>query len=88
MLQPRGGLGLDLEAPAALRIERGLDGEGLDRDLAVERLVVAAVHHAHATAADAAGDQVAAECGGFGRASGALARSTPALLLEAQEDDA
>ena len=40
---------------------RALDGEGLDRDLALEGLVAAAVDHAHAALADAAGDRVLAD---------------------------
>jgi hypothetical protein len=51
-------LGLLEEAPAAVVVGGALDGEGLDRHLALQGLVSAAVDHPHAAAADAAGDQV------------------------------
>ena len=63
VLQARRRLRLDLEAAAAVGVEAALGMEGLDRDLALERLVEAAVDHAHAPAPDAAGDQVPADAG-------------------------
>src|SRR6185503_4633301 len=61
VLQARGGLGLDLEALPALGVERPFDRQGLDRDLALEPLVVRPVHHAHAAPPDAAGHGVASD---------------------------
>ena len=58
VLQPRRGPGLDLEALAALLVERALDGEGLDRHLALQDLVPAAVDHPHPAPPDAAHHRV------------------------------
>ena len=61
MLQAGRRLGLHLEAPPALVVERTLEFQGLDGDLTLESLVETAVHHAHAAAADSAGHDVATD---------------------------
>jgi hypothetical protein len=63
VLEAGGCLGLDLEPAPAVGVEGPLRVEGLDRDLALERLVEAAVHHPHPAAADAARDHIAADAG-------------------------
>ena len=60
VLQPRGGLGLDLEALAAVRVEAAVAGQRLERDLALEGLVSGPVDHPHPATADAARQQIAA----------------------------
>ena len=57
--------GLDLEALAALLVEGALHGEGLDRDLALQDLVAAAVDHPHPAPPDATDHaRTCRSCGG------------------------
>ena len=61
VLQPRRRLGFGEEAIEIRGVGRELDRQQLDRDVAIERVVVAAVDDAHAAAADALVQQVLAE---------------------------
>src|SRR6185436_13848899 len=55
-------LGFTLEASELLRVARELRWQRLDGDLAVELSVARQIHHAHATAAQLAFDEVVTQC--------------------------
>jgi hypothetical protein len=52
MIEPRRELGLTLEARVGVGVEDRIERENLQRDVAVERRLVRAVHDAHAAAAE------------------------------------
>src|SRR6185436_9334941 len=93
MLQPRGRLGLDLEALEVLLLEQPLASERLDRCLALERLVEPAVDHAHAAAPEPADDAVAANAYLLARVArrcgrvGTRGAPRQALLQELKQDN-
>ena len=72
MIERRQQLGLALETRELLGVASHLGGQGLDRHSPVELAIAGEVHHAHATAAQLALDDVVAQLFGRGAVSGAL----------------
>ncbi len=80
VVQLGGGLGLDLKPAQLLGIERGREGEHLERHLAVERDLLGLEDDAHAAAANHAQDAEVAQAGLAGRLERGI-NAGPALDL-------